>query len=77
MYKLLSENANDDIILYGITPEGLPCRFLQINGVTCRMLGYSKEDQLQPTLEQTQAVEEAEFLPEKDQEALNVGSITH
>jgi len=30
MYKPLFENANDGITLYGINPEGLPGRFLQI-----------------------------------------------
>ncbi|GEM_PF-5566164 len=77
MYKLLFENANDDITLYGITPEGLPGRFLQINGVTCRMLSATprricSSSRLSRPRRWWWG---AEFLPEKDQEAPNAGNI--
>jgi len=49
MHKLLFENANDGIMLHGLTSEGLPDRFIQANDRACQMLGYSKEELRQLT----------------------------
>jgi PAS domain S-box-containing protein len=44
VHKLLFENAIDGIALHTLTAEGLPDKFTHVNGVICRMLGYSKEE---------------------------------
>ncbi|GAB6286754.1 MAG: hypothetical protein STSR0009_29570 [Methanoregula sp.] len=38
--------ANDAILLHTMTVEGSPGRFIEVNQVACRMLGYSKEELL-------------------------------
>lgn len=49
-HKLLFENAMDGVALHNLTADGLPDKFIDVNGVICRMLGYSKEElcQLRP-----------------------------
>jgi len=38
--------ANDAILLHTLTTDELPGRFIDVNQVTCRMLGYSREELL-------------------------------
>jgi PAS domain S-box-containing protein len=45
-YNLLIENANDGINLHGITPEGKPTNFIEVNQRMCEIVGYSKEELL-------------------------------
>lgn len=49
MHKLLFENANDGILLNGLTADGFPDKFIQANNIACQMLGYSKEELFQLT----------------------------
>jgi PAS domain S-box-containing protein len=50
MHRLFFENAMDGIALHTLTADGLPDKFTHVNGVLCRMLGYTKEElcQLRP-----------------------------
>ena len=45
-YRLLFENANDAIFLYEVFPDGSPGRYLKVNSVACRQLGYSEDELL-------------------------------
>ncbi|HWQ66296.1 MAG TPA: response regulator [Methanospirillum sp.] len=45
-YRNLFEQANDLIILHEIGPHGVPGRILEVNGVACKILGYSREELL-------------------------------
>jgi PAS domain S-box-containing protein len=36
--------TNDAILLHTLTVDGLPGRFIEVNQVACRMLGYSREE---------------------------------
>jgi len=45
-YKSLFEQANDPIILHEIAPQGYPGHIMEVNGVACRVLGYSREELL-------------------------------
>jgi len=45
-YKNLFEQANDAIFLYEIAPNGMPGHILEVNGVACRTLGYSRDELL-------------------------------
>ena len=46
-YQTLFENVNDAIFVTGISPDGMPARFKQVNDVACHQLGYSREELLQ------------------------------
>lgn len=45
-YRILFHNANDAIYLYSLREDGSSSRFIEVNDVACRMLGYSKEELL-------------------------------
>ncbi|MFA7303836.1 MAG: PAS domain S-box protein, partial [Methanoregula sp.] len=45
-YRNVFDWANDAILLHTLTVEGSPGRFIEVNQVACRMLGYSKEELL-------------------------------
>lgn len=48
-YKMIFENVNDAILLYGINKNGELGEFIEVNSVACRRLGYSKEELLNMT----------------------------
>jgi len=43
-YQILFNNTKDIVFIYGITSEGLPDRFLEVNEVACQELEYSREE---------------------------------
>jgi len=43
-YRILFNNTNDIVFIYGVTPEGLPGHFIEVNEVTCQKLEYSREE---------------------------------
>ena len=43
-FRLLFQNANDAIYLYGISDTGLPSNFVEVNDVAVTMLGYTREE---------------------------------
>jgi len=45
-YRQIFNKANDAMYLHGLTEEGKPGKFLEINDVACEMLGYSREELL-------------------------------
>lgn len=45
-YRLLFNAGNDAIYLHGIDENGMPSKFVQVNEVACRMLGYSEKELL-------------------------------
>jgi PAS domain S-box-containing protein len=46
-FRSIFNNANDAIEIMEIRENGLPGRFLDLNDVACRMLGFTKEELLQ------------------------------
>jgi len=48
-YRVLFESANDAIFLHEILPDGRPGKYIMVNDVACRRLGYSREDLLKMT----------------------------
>ncbi len=49
-YRLLFNNAHDAVFLYGVTAEGLPGPFLEVNEVAGTRLGYTRTELLARTL---------------------------
>ncbi len=47
LYNLLFNSVNDEIFVYEYhNQEGVPSKFLEVNGVACKQLGYTREELL-------------------------------
>jgi PAS domain S-box-containing protein len=45
-YKILFNNINDVVLVHGLTDEGMPGKFLEVNDMACKHFGYSREELL-------------------------------
>jgi len=45
-YRTLFEKGNDAILVFELSPESVPTRFVEANEVACRRLGYSRDELL-------------------------------
>jgi PAS domain S-box len=45
-YRILFTNTNDSIFVYGLTSHNLPGKFIEINDVACKSLGYKRDELL-------------------------------
>ncbi|MBI5342538.1 MAG: PAS domain S-box protein [Deltaproteobacteria bacterium] len=43
-YQLLLDNANDAIFVFHVDDGGMPGRFVEVNDVACRTLGYARQE---------------------------------
>lgn len=43
-YQLLFNSGNDFLLVYAVGNDGTPCRILDANSITCRHLGYTREE---------------------------------
>jgi PAS domain S-box-containing protein len=74
-YRLLFHEANDMVLIHPLGTVDAPgCKLLEVNDVTCRLLGYSRDELLQmtpldliPPLELQEVPEELETLTETGQ----------
>ncbi len=46
LFRTLFNNANDAIFLHEIQPDGVPGRYLKVNDIACKRLGYTREELL-------------------------------
>jgi PAS domain S-box-containing protein len=45
-YRILFENITDAVFVHEFTDKGLPGKFLEVNGIACERLGYTREELL-------------------------------
>jgi PAS domain S-box-containing protein len=45
-YRTLFEKGNDAILVFELSPESVPTRFVEANEVACRRLGYTRDELL-------------------------------
>jgi PAS domain S-box-containing protein len=46
-YRVLFDNYNDAVFVFGLGEDGAPTNFIQVNDVACRRLGYTREELLE------------------------------
>ena len=46
-YRLLFNNISDAVFVHGFTSDKLPGRFIEVNDVACKYLGYTRNELLQ------------------------------
>jgi len=54
-YQILFNNTKDMVFIYGITSDGLPDHFQEVNEVACEQLEYSREELMGLTLTEINA----------------------
>jgi len=64
-YRILFEGINDAVFVHSFDREGLPGRFLQVNDVACRRLGYTREELLSLSPKNITIPEEYERMADK------------
>jgi two-component system cell cycle sensor histidine kinase/response regulator CckA len=64
-YRVLFESINDAVFVHDLDEEGLPGRFLQVNDVVCRRLGYTRDELLSLTPRDITTSEEYERISDK------------
>jgi PAS domain S-box-containing protein len=45
-HRMLFNSINDAVFVHGLSDEGLPMRFTEVNDIACRRLGYSRDELL-------------------------------
>ena len=45
-YRMLFNSGNDALFIHQLTKEGVPGKFIEVNNIACRRLGYTKEELL-------------------------------
>ncbi|OGV70264.1 MAG: hypothetical protein A2283_00395 [Lentisphaerae bacterium RIFOXYA12_FULL_48_11] len=43
-YRILFNNTQDMVFIHGVTPEGIPDTFIEVNDISCQKLEYSREE---------------------------------
>jgi len=64
-YRILFEGLNDAVLVHDLDEEGLTGRFLQVNDVACRRMGYTREELLSLTPRDITVPEEYERIANK------------
>ncbi|MBI3755522.1 MAG: PAS domain S-box protein [Deltaproteobacteria bacterium] len=58
-YRRLFEGINDAVFVLPLTSDGIPGNFIEVNGVACNRLGYTREELLNMSLQDINAPEMA------------------
>ena len=49
-YRVLFNNSNDGVLVFGLGDDGVPTNFIQVNDVACQRLGYTREELLERSM---------------------------
>ena len=74
-YRLLFEAANDGIVFHTIEPDLSLGRFISVNPVICRLLGYTGDEMLHMTPLDIQEEDELARVPKEAQNLFDQGSL--
>ena len=75
-YRLLFENAQEAIFLHAMLPDGRPGRFLMVNPILFRQLGYSREELMQMSVTDIISKNHPSVVPEIVKKVKNEGHAT-
>lgn len=75
-YRQIFNNINDALYLHALNPDGSPGKFLEVNDVACRMLGYSREELTRMSPQDIDAPEKKEEVPKVMEKLFAKGSVT-
>lgn len=75
-YRELFNNAEDVIFLHGLTDEGMPDRFIEVNDLACKRLGYTREEFYKMSCKDIEDKEISRYLPAIMKELSEQGHIT-
>ncbi len=62
-FRMLFNNAIDPILLFEVSDDGMPGKFLEVNDIACSKLGYSREELLGMNLFDVSTPEDINDLP--------------
>jgi PAS domain S-box-containing protein len=62
-YRILFNNSNDGVVVFGLGKDGVPTNFIQVNDVACQRLGYTREELLARSLRDIRAPGTSELAP--------------
>jgi|GEM_PF-787524 len=63
-FRLLFDSGSDAVMVHGLSKDGLPTNFTEVNNVACERLGYSKEELLKMSPLNTDAPDRSAQMPE-------------
>jgi PAS domain S-box-containing protein len=75
-YRKIFNNSNDAIYLHSLTEDGMPDKFLEVNDVACRQLGYSRDELLRMGPADIDSGTETERIPAIMEELNRSGAYT-
>ncbi len=75
-FRELFDKANDAIYLYELTEDGMPGKFLEVNDIACKRLGYSREEYLAMSPVDIDAEEKLHEITDVMKELFRRGHIT-
>lgn len=61
-YEMIFNNVNDAIYMCTITNQGIPGKFIEVNDVTCNLLGYTRQELMEMTLTDIVKQEDVEYI---------------
>lgn len=74
-YRLLFEAANDGIVFHTMEPDGSPGRFLHVNAMVRRLLGYTPDEMMRLTPLDIQDAADLAAVPKEAQELRDTGNL--
>ena len=62
-YRMLFNSGNDAVFVHELTEERMPGKFIEVNDVACKRLGYTREELLELSVADVDAPEKLDEVP--------------